>query len=115
MKAVLFVCLLAFMACDIVDILKCVYESPIVQEIISLAIKCIMSFDFTPLIEKIKESIPEIIQAVIGCATKKNAIEDVPQAGIWKNQMCEYMCYNGIAVMLPDKLRACLDKCNRGF
>ena len=70
MKAVLFVCLLAFMACDIVDILKCVYETPIVQEIISLAIKCIMTQDFAPLIEKLKGSIMEIIQAVIGCVAK---------------------------------------------
>ena len=70
MKAVLFVCLLAFMACDIVDILKCVYETPIVQELISLAIKCIMTQDFTPLIEKLKGSIMEIIQAVIGCVAK---------------------------------------------
>ena len=70
MKAVLFVCLLAFMACDIVDILKCVYETPIVQEIITLAIKCIMTQDFAPLIEKLKGSIMEIIQAVIGCVAK---------------------------------------------
>ena len=70
MKAVLFVCLLAFMACDIVDILKCVYETPIVQEIITLAIKCIMTQDFSPLIEKLKGSIMEIIQAVIGCVAK---------------------------------------------
>ena len=67
MKAVLFVCLLAFMACDIVDILKCVYETPIVQEILSLAIKCVISQDFTPLVEKLKESILDIINAVIGC------------------------------------------------
>ena len=70
MKAVLFVCLLAFMACDIVDILKCVYETPIVQEIISLAIKCIISQDWTALVDKIKESIPELIQAIIGCVAK---------------------------------------------
>ena len=115
MKAVLFICLLAFMACDIVNILKCVYETPIVQEIISLAIKCIMTQDFTPLVDKIKESIPDLIQAVIGCVAKKNAIEDVPKVGIWKNKMCEYMCYNGPFAILPDKLRACLDRCNRGF
>ena len=58
------------MACDIVEILKCVYETPIVQEIISLDIKCIISQDFTPLVDKIKESIPELIQAVIGCVAK---------------------------------------------
>ena len=70
MKAVLFVCLLAFMACDVIDILKCVYETPIVQEIISLAIKCIISQDWTALVDKIKESIPELIQAIIGCVAK---------------------------------------------
>ena len=70
MKAVLFICLLAFMACDIVNILKCVYETPIVQELITLAIKCIMTQDFAPLIEKLKGSIMEIIQAVIGCVAK---------------------------------------------
>ena len=70
MKAVLFVCLLAFMACDIVTILKCIYETPIVQEIVQLAIKCIISQDFTPVVDKIKESIPEIIQAIIGCVAK---------------------------------------------
>ena len=70
MKAVLFVCLLAFMACNFLDILKCVYETPIVQEIISLAIKCLVSQDWTPLLDKIKESIPDLIQAVIGCVAK---------------------------------------------
>ena len=70
MKAVLFVCLLAFIACDVIDILKCVYETPIVQEIISLAIKCIVSQDWTALVDKIKESIPELIQAIIGCVAK---------------------------------------------
>ena len=58
------------MACDIVEILKCVYETPIVQEIISLAIKCIVSQDWTALVDKIKESIPELIQAIIGCVAK---------------------------------------------
>ena len=115
MKAVLFICLLAFMACDIVNILKCVCETPIVQEIINLAIKCVISQDFTPLVDKIKESIPDLIQAVIGCVTKKKAIEDLPKVGISKNKMCEYMCYNGPFAILPDKLRACLARCNRGF
>ena len=70
MKAVLFVCLLALMACDIVEILKCVVETPIAQEIINLAIQCLIKGDFNPLIEKIKASIPDLIQAVIGCVAK---------------------------------------------
>ena len=70
MKAVLFICLLAFMACDILDILKCLYETPIVKEIISLAIQCLIKKDWNPLIEKVKGSIFEIIQAIIGCIKK---------------------------------------------
>ena len=37
MKAVLFVCLLAFMACanDIIDIGVCIYQAPVVQELIT--------------------------------------------------------------------------------
>ena len=70
MKAVLFICLLAVMACTFVDVIKCIYETPIVQEIISLAIECLIKKDWNPLIEKVKGSIFEIIQAIIGCIKK---------------------------------------------
>ena len=70
MKAVLLVCLLAFIACDIVEILKCVAQTPIVIELISLAIKCLISADWTPFVDRLKEAIPDIIQAVIGCVAK---------------------------------------------
>jgi hypothetical protein len=70
MKAVLFVCLLAVMACNFIDIVKCIFQTPVLQEIIGLAVKCIITKDFAPLVEKIKESIPELIQAIIGCVTK---------------------------------------------
>ena len=70
MKAVLFVCLLAFMACDIIEILKCVAQTPIVQELISLAIKCLISADWTPFVDKLKESIADLIRAVIACVPK---------------------------------------------
>ena len=79
MKAVLFLCLLAFMACekDIIDIGKCIYKAPKVQELIKDVMVAIMTKDYSKLLPKIKESIPELIQIVLGCIT--NPAEDQPK------------------------------------
>ena len=71
MKVVLVLCLLAFMSCqkDIMDIAKCLYESPKVKELISDVMVAIATKDFSKLWPKIKESLPELIQVVIKCAT----------------------------------------------
>ena len=78
MKAVLFLCLLAFMTCekDIIDIGKCIYKAPKVQELINDVIVAIATKDYSKLLPKIKESIPELIQIVLGCLTDTKAIED---------------------------------------
>ena len=49
MKAGLFVCLLAFIACanDIIDIGVCIYQAPIVQELIRDAIVAIATQDYS--------------------------------------------------------------------
>ena len=67
MKAILFICLVAFICADMIDVLKCVYESALVQDIIQEAIKAIASGDFSKLIEKITGCIPDLIQVLIGC------------------------------------------------
>ncbi len=67
MKAVLFICLLAFICSGMIDVLKCVYESDLVQDIIQEAIKAIATQDFSKLIEKITGCIPELIQVIIKC------------------------------------------------
>ena len=69
MKAVLFLCLLAFMTCekDIIDIGKCIYKAPLVKELINDVIVAIATKDYSKLLPKIKESIPELIQIVLGC------------------------------------------------
>ena len=81
MKAVLFLCLLAFMACqkDIIDIGKCIYKAPKVQELIGDVIAAIVNQDFSKLLPKIKESLPELIQVVLGCLTDTKAIEEHPK------------------------------------
>ena len=70
------------MACekDIIDIGKCIYKAPKVQEIISEAMIAIVTKDYTKLLDKIKESLPELIQIVIGCITEQPTIEDSPKA-----------------------------------
>ena len=95
MKAFLFLCLLAFMACekDIIDIGKCIYKAPKVQEIISEAMIAIVTKDYTKLLDKIKESLPELIQIVIGCITEQPTIEDSPKA---KYMDIFWICRHGI-------------------
>ena len=72
MKVVLVLCLLAFMSCqkDIMDIAKCLYESPKVKEIISDVMVAITTKDFSKLWPKIKEALPELIPVVIKCITE---------------------------------------------
>ena len=71
MKVVLVLCLLAFISCqkDITDIVKCLYESPKVKELIADALIAIATQDFSKLWSKIKEALPELIQIVIKCIT----------------------------------------------
>ena len=69
MKVVLVLCLLAFISCqkDITDIVKCLYESPKVKELITDTLIAIAIQDFSKLWSKIKEALPELIQIVIKC------------------------------------------------
>ena len=78
MKAVLLLCLLAFMTCekDIIDIGKCIYQAPIVKELINDVIIAIATKDYSKLLPKIKEALPELIKIVIGCVTEEKAAED---------------------------------------
>ena len=78
MKAVLFLCLLAFMTCekDIIDIGKCIYKAPLVKELISDVIVAIAAKDYSKLLPKIKESLPELIQIVLGFLVDSKANED---------------------------------------
>ena len=45
---------------DIIDIGKCIYKAPKVQEIISEAMIAIVTKDYTKLLDKIKESLPDL-------------------------------------------------------
>ena len=78
MKAVLLLCLLAFISCekDIFDIGKCIYKAPKVQELINDVIVAIATQDFSKLLPKVKEALPDLIKVVLGCLTDTKAIED---------------------------------------
>ena len=78
MKAILFLCLLAFMTCekDIIDIGKCIYKAPKVQELINDVIVAIATQDYSKLLPKVKEALPDLIKVVLGCLTDTKAIED---------------------------------------
>ena len=85
MKAVLVLCLLAFISSqkDIMDIGKCIYKAPKVKELIADAMVAIATKDFSKLWPKIKESLPELIQIVIGCVTEEKVVEEEPKLKGW--------------------------------
>ena len=74
MKVILVLCLLAFMSCqkDIMDIAKCLYESPKVKEIIADVMVAVAAKDFSKLWPKIQEALPELIPVVIKCVTEND-------------------------------------------
>ena len=95
MKVVLVLFLLAFMSCqkDIMDIAKCLYESPKVKEIIADVMVAIATKDFSKLWPKIKEALPELIPVVIKCVTENEVnLERVKQPIIlnWPNEPKDY-------------------------
>ena len=63
---------------DIIDIGKCIYKAPVAKEIINEAINAIIN----KLLPKVIESLPDLIQVVVGCLNEKTAIEDEPKAEI---------------------------------
>ena len=116
MKAVLLLCLLAFISCekDIMDIGKCIYKAPKVKELINDVIIAFATKDFSKLLPKIKEALPDLINIVIGCITEeKKAVEEVPklESEIEPMSECEIKCNNKYSIFQFKKLRACLKKC----
>ena len=61
---------------DIIDIGKCIYKAPLVKELINDVIVAIATKDYSKLLPKIKESLPELIQIVLSCITDTKVIED---------------------------------------
>ena len=135
MKVVLVLCLLAFMSCqkDIMDIAKCLYESPKVKEIIADVMVAIATKDFSKLWPKIQEALPELIPVVIKCVTENDVnlqivkpivtkwkyetqqtqIEQIEQIEleIQNLQECKQNCNN---VNMETKKRRCKIDCGAG-
>ena len=114
MKTILFLCLLAFMACekDIIDIGKCIYKAPKVQEIISEAMVAIITKEYTKIIDKIKESLPELIQIVLGCITDTKSIEDEKLEILPNFYPPSMLCYTLCNMGTVEAIRKCIETCN---
>ena len=104
------------MACekDIIDIGKCIYKAPLVKELISDVIVAIATKDYSKLLPKIKESIPELIQIVLGCIIDTKTIEDqaksewtpyFPRPIVPPNIDCVVKCFN----LTGDQRKACFN------
>ena len=116
MKAFLFLCLLAFMTCekDIIDIGKCIYKAPKVQELIKDVMIAIITKDYSKLLPKIKESLPELIQIVIGCITDTNAIEAQPKLegnDLYCTNKCAELSCRGKNYCDKNIFQACYNLC----
>ena len=106
MKLNLIICLLVFISCkkDIMTIIKCLYESPKIKELITDAITAIVTKDFTKLWENIKKSLPDLIQAVIKCITEAN---EPNLLGRYPCHLCNFVCVNKLAYA------DCVHECQR--
>ena len=113
MKAVLLLCLLAFISSqkDIIDIGKCIYKAPKVKELIADAMVAVATKDFSKLLPKIKEALPELIQIVIGCITEdKKVAEEEPELKDWyKEQVCKNWCQKYHSDMYDTCYAMCLN------
>ena len=114
MKAVLILCLLAFISCekDIIDIGKCIYKAPKVQELINDVIVAIVTQDYSKLLQKVKEALPDLIKVVLGCLTDTKAIED--ETKLEKIPQFIYPIVGQFDVCPKDKYNNCMGQCTLG-
>ena len=119
MKSILVLCLLAFISSqkDIIDIGKCIYKAPKVKELIADAMVAIATKDFSKLLPKIKEALPELIQIVIGCITEdKKVVEEEPALKDSSDILRDYVfCMQTCRRMYPDNInyKLCCLTCSK--
>ena len=111
MKVVLVLCLLAFMSCqkDIMDIAKCLYESPKVKEIIADVMVAIATKDFSKLWPKIQEALPELIPVVIKCVTENDVNLQIVKPIVTK---LKYETQQTQVELEIKNLQECIQNCN---
>ena len=111
MRVVLVLCLLAFMSCqkDIMDIAKCLYESPKVKEIIADVMVAIATKDFSKLWPKIKEALPELIPVVIKCVTENDVNLQIVKPIVTK---LKYETQQTQVELEIQNLQECIQNCN---
>ena len=123
MKAVLFLCLLAFMTCekDIIDIGKCLYKDPKVKEIIADVMVAIVTKDFDKLLTQIKEALPDLIKALSGCVLDTKVVEDTPKLNACSEMdkiRCNYQCsglYQRDKNFYQNCVNVCLNPCRGSY
>ncbi len=69
------------------------HKAPKVQELISDVIVAIATKDYSKLLPKIKEALPELIKIVIGCITDEKGIEDKTKLERCVPGNCPQPCY----------------------
>ena len=105
------------MACekDIIDVGKCIYKAPLVKELISDVIVAIATKDYSKLLPKIKESIPELIKIVLGCIIDTKTIEDQAKSEsivLYPPPPINFDCFSKCLKLRGDQRKACFNNCN---
>ena len=117
MRVVLVLCLLAFMSYkkDIMNIAKCLYESPKVKEIIADVMVAIATKDFSKLWPKIQEALPELIPVVIKCVTENDVNLQIvkPIVTKWKYET-QQTKIEQIELEIQN-LQECIQNCNNVY
>ena len=92
-KVFLLFLILAFVSCEksIEEIGMCIYKNPKVQKIAGDIMVAIMKKDFSELLPKLKEFLPDAIDIILGCLKDEENEEPLMQA-IAKADNCVWSC-----------------------
>ena len=99
---------------DIIDIGKCIYKAPLVKELINDVIVAIATQDYSKLLPKVKEALPDLIKVVLGCLTDTKAIEDETKLENIPQSIRHIIDQTLSGVCPKDKYNNCMGQCTLG-
>ena len=115
MKVFFVLFLFTFISCEksIIDIGMCLYKNPTVKEIVNEALIALTTKDFSKLLPKIVNSLPEIIKAAITCISEEDEVNlKGPSYKCTRHELflCGQQC-KSLYEIGSDKYQECQDLC----
>ena len=72
MKALLLLCLIALISCNIVDVAMCLYADSTIVELVKVAIEAVKTANFSPILSFLVSNITKVFPAFSTCFSKLN-------------------------------------------